>query len=116
MIEIKYKNSDAGVQNFFELEYDLKKYIPEKYWQGNIFDTEKSFYFDLMDKSELFTCDRDNVGWFAEKYKCTYKENIFYMSVDYGICSFFVTEYEAHLSEIAEALKNLIIKSKEKSL
>lgn len=115
MVEIKYINSNAGIQNGFELNFDFKKYVPEKYWQQGIFDMEKSFYFDLMEKSKLFACDREGFDFFGVgHYPCSYKENKFMMSEDYGICSFFVdTENIVHLSEIAEALKNLIIKTKE---
>lgn len=115
MVEIKYINSNAGIQNGFELHFDFRKYIPEKYWQGDIFDIEKSFYFDLMEKSELFTCDREGFDFLGiGHYWCSYKEIKFTMSEDYGICTFFVDlGYLAHLSEIAEALKNLIIKTKE---
>lgn len=111
MVEIKYINSNAGIENGFELDFDARKYIPEKYWQGDIFDTERLFYLDLIEKSELFTCDRE--GWAdcgMDHYQCSYKEYKFSMSVEYGICMFFVDlGYLAHLSEIAEALKNLII-------
>ena len=115
MVEIKYINSKAGIQNGFELNFDFKKYVPEKYWHSAIFDLEKSFYFDLMEKSELFTCNREGFDFFGiEHYPCSYKENKFMMSEDYGICSFFVDPGNvAHLSEIAEALKILIIKTKE---
>ncbi|MDE7301925.1 MAG: hypothetical protein K2N60_01245 [Oscillospiraceae bacterium] len=115
MVEIKYINSNAGIENGFELSFNFKKYIPEKYWQGHLFDMEKSFLFDLMEKSDLFTCDREGFDWFGIwHHRCSYKEIKFTLSECDGICSFFVEPWDiAHLSEIAEALKNLIIKTKE---
>ena len=59
-IEIEYSESEAGIDNIFSVLFNLKNYIPEKYFkiqEGGV-AAELYFYIDLFKKRKFFSGER----------------------------------------------------------
>ena len=115
MVEIKYLNSEAGLPNCFDLLFNFRDYVPEKFWNENRC-SELDFYIDLFRQSDSFECSGHGMLliW-SQHYTCSYLNIPFTLvfDEDYDICSFSISpEYISHRYKVAEEIKKLIMKQK----
>lgn len=106
MIEIRYNNDYS-----FEINFVLRDYIPQKYFEIKEDGTgaELYFYIDLFKNCKHFHIIECELVIWEVKFLCYYKEIKFemYYDKDWNLINFTVDEIK-HRNYIAEKIKELV--------
>ena len=115
MIEIQYTKSKSGYDNFFDILFNLKEYIPKVFFEQheNGDGAELYFFISLLHKFGMFDCKKEHyhqIIW-STHYDCIYSGIPFTMiyDEDYDTVSFSVNpENMQHKTMIAERIQQLV--------
>lgn len=115
MIEIQYKQSESGYDNCFDIQFDLKAYIPHVFFEQHEsgHGAELYFFISLLHKFGMFDCRKEHYHqliW-STHYDCIYSGIPFTMiyDEDYDKVSFSVApENMQHRTMIAEQIQHLV--------
>lgn len=110
MIEIKYRKSNNGDDNFFDL-YNIQEYLPVSSFELLKDDLELKFYLSLFKKFNIIEKTQGITFWWNTHFHCKYNNYEFTMIYDndYGFVSFCVKkDFIKNRETIAEAIKSLV--------
>ena len=115
MAEIDYRKSKSGLDNCFVINFRLREYIPNHFFEinENGDGAELYFYISLLHKFGMFDCKKEhyNLDIFYSYYDCYYNGIPFSMVYDgdYDMVSFCVSaEYVIYREQIAQRIKYLV--------
>lgn len=115
MIEIRYIKSEAGYDNCFDIVFNLKKYIPNVFFEQheNGDGAELYFFISLLHKFGMFDCKKEHYHLLIcdTYYDCTYNGIPFTMiyDEDYDMVSFSVApENMQYKTMLAERIQQLV--------